>query len=68
MEIHATVMKSGHCLDIYKANSLLATYVRCCKMDEAVIIFNDLDSKDIVSWNTILSAFAQNGLYNETLQ
>ncbi|VVA13888.1 PREDICTED: pentatricopeptide [Prunus dulcis] len=68
MEIHAAVMKSGHCLDIYVANSLLAMYLRCGKTDEAAIIFNDLDAKDIVSWNTMLSGFAQNGLYNETLQ
>lgn len=67
MEIHAAVLKLNYCFDVYVANSLLAMYVRCGKMDEAAIIFDDLDNKDIVSWNTLLSGFVQNGLYKEAL-
>ncbi|KAL6214646.1 hypothetical protein ACLB2K_014078 [Fragaria x ananassa] len=67
MEIHATVLKLNYCVDIYVANSLLAMYVRCGKMEEAARFFGDLDDKDIVSWNTLPSGFVQNGLYKEAL-
>ncbi|KAL6208667.1 hypothetical protein ACLB2K_019614 [Fragaria x ananassa] len=67
MEIHATVLKLNYCVDNYVANSLLAMYVRCGKMEEATRFFGDLDDKDIVSWNTLLSGFVQNGLYKEAL-
>ncbi|XP_015891506.3 pentatricopeptide repeat-containing protein At3g63370, chloroplastic [Ziziphus jujuba] len=67
-EIHAAVLKSSHCFDTYVGNALIAMYVRCGKMVDAARIFEDLERKDNVSWNTMLSGFVQNGLYNETLQ
>lgn len=67
-EIHASVLKSSHCFDTYVGNALTAMYVRCSRMIDAARIFKDLEHKDNVSWNTMLSGFIQNGLYNETLQ
>ncbi|KAF3436242.1 hypothetical protein FNV43_RR23334 [Rhamnella rubrinervis] len=67
-EIHAAVMKSSHFFDTYVGNALIAMYMRCGKMVDAARIFNDLEDKDNISWNTMFSGFVQNGLYNETLQ
>ncbi|OAY61620.1 pentatricopeptide repeat-containing protein At3g63370, chloroplastic [Manihot esculenta] len=68
MEIHAAILKSRQLLDVYVANALLAMYFRFGKMAEAAVIFDDLDDKDIVTWNSMLTGFIQNGLYNEALQ
>lgn len=67
-EIHAAVIKSRYSSDVYVGNALLGMYVRCGKMVAAIGIFNDVEDKDIVSWNTMLSAFVQDGLYNDALQ
>lgn len=67
-EIHAAVLKSSHYFDTYVGNALIALYMRCGKMDDAARLFNDLEDKDNISWNTMLSGFVQNGLYKETLQ
>ncbi|XP_010087106.2 pentatricopeptide repeat-containing protein At3g63370, chloroplastic [Morus notabilis] len=67
-EIHASILKSSHCYDIYVGNALLAMYVRYGKMVDAVKVFNDLEVKDNVSYNTMLSGFVQNGLYNEAIE
>ncbi|XVE73053.1 hypothetical protein DITRI_Ditri11bG0087200 [Diplodiscus trichospermus] len=66
-EIHAAVLKSTQLLDSYVAGALVAMYVRCCKMSEAVRIFNELDEKDKVTWNSMLTGFIQNGRYSEAL-
>ncbi|CAL5427583.1 unnamed protein product [Camellia sinensis] len=67
MEIHATILKSNHHLDVYVANALLVMYTRCGKVGEALRIFDDMDERDNISWNSMLLAFVQNGLYNEAL-
>ncbi|KAK8630683.1 hypothetical protein V6N13_079464 [Hibiscus sabdariffa] len=66
-EIHAAVLKSAQLLHAHVAGALVAMYVRCCKMSEAVRTFNELDEKDIVAWNSMLTGFIQNGMYSEAL-
>ena len=67
MEIHAAVLKSSHCFDVYVGNALLAMYVRCGNVVDAARVFNSMVGKDNVSYNTMMSGFVQNGLYNEAL-
>ncbi|KAK8283177.1 hypothetical protein V6Z11_D08G073800 [Gossypium hirsutum] len=66
-EIHAAVLKSAQLLDAYVAGALVAMYVRCCKMSEAVRTFNKLEEKDKVAWNSVLTGFIQNGMCSEAL-
>lgn len=68
MEIHAAILKSSHFLDVYVANALLVMYARCNRMREAAKIFDMMDGKDNVSWNSMLSGFVQNRLFEEALQ
>lgn len=63
--VHAIILKYGHHLDIYVANALVVMYTRNGKMDEAARVFHDIEEKDNVSWNTMLSGFVQNGLYDD---
>uniref|UniRef100_A0A2N9G6I8 DYW domain-containing protein n=1 Tax=Fagus sylvatica TaxID=28930 RepID=A0A2N9G6I8_FAGSY len=68
MEIHAAILKASHDVNVYVVNALIAMYARCGKMDEAARIFYKMDDKDFISWNTLLSGFVQNGLYEEALK
>ncbi|RAL42162.1 unnamed protein product [Cuscuta campestris] len=65
LEVHALVIKSGHCLDAYVSNALLAMYIRNNKMHEAAQIFNGVDQKDTICWNSMISGYAQNGHFVE---
>ncbi|KAL2535439.1 Tetratricopeptide repeat (TPR)-like superfamily protein [Forsythia ovata] len=67
MEIHAVVLKSGFCRDIYVSNALLIMYTRCGKLDEAEKVFMHMDEGDNVSWNSMLSGYVQNGRHDEAL-
>ncbi|XP_024518176.1 pentatricopeptide repeat-containing protein At1g11290, chloroplastic-like isoform X2 [Selaginella moellendorffii] len=42
------------------ANSLLSVYGKCESLDDAVMVFDEMIHRDIVSWNTLIAAFVQN--------
>ncbi|XP_010279265.1 PREDICTED: pentatricopeptide repeat-containing protein At3g63370, chloroplastic [Nelumbo nucifera] len=67
MEIHAAVLKSSLYLHVYEANALVVMYARCGRMDKAARVFNKMDEKDNVSWNSMLSGFVQNELYDKAV-
>ncbi|XP_011032628.1 PREDICTED: pentatricopeptide repeat-containing protein At3g63370 [Populus euphratica] len=68
MEIHAAILRSNQVLDVYVANALVAMHVRFGKMSYAARVFDKLDEKDNITWNSMIAGFTQNGLYNEALQ
>jgi pentatricopeptide repeat protein len=37
-------------------------------MSDAARIFDKLDEKDYISWNSMFAGYIQNGLYNEALR
>lgn len=43
-------------------------YAKCGSMEEANLIFSQLQLKSIVSWNTMIGGYSQNSLPNEALQ
>ncbi|XP_021894095.1 pentatricopeptide repeat-containing protein At3g63370, chloroplastic-like, partial [Carica papaya] len=68
MEIHATVLKLNDFQNVYVYNALIALYLRCGRTVKAARIFDDLNEKDNVSWNSMIAGFVQNGLYNEGME
>ncbi|PWA89655.1 pentatricopeptide repeat-containing protein [Artemisia annua] len=66
-ELHAYLLKSDLYQDKYVANALIVMYTKYGNMKEAERIFNDMDEKDSVTWNSLLSGFVQNGLYDEAM-
>ncbi|XP_044484485.1 pentatricopeptide repeat-containing protein At3g63370, chloroplastic [Mangifera indica] len=68
MEIHTAILKSSQKLEVYVGNALIAMYARCGKLTKAERVFNSLEDKDEVSWNSMLSGFVQNGMYAEAMQ
>ncbi|XP_075506408.1 putative pentatricopeptide repeat-containing protein At5g08490 [Primulina tabacum] len=56
--LHCLVIKQGHssCLFILKA--LLNMYAKCEVLDDCRNLFDEIDVRDTVTWNIILSGFA----------
>ncbi|KAL1539717.1 pentatricopeptide repeat-containing protein, chloroplastic [Salvia divinorum] len=67
VQIHALIFKYGLSWDRYVANALLFMYSECSRVDEAERVFINTDDRDSVSWNSMLAAYVQNGLYDESL-
>lgn len=49
-------------------NSLMAMYAKLGRIDDAKIVFECFDQRDMVSWNTVISAFSQNDRFYEALE
>ena len=68
--LHGLVIKRGLEFLVPIANSLIAMYLKSHSksMDETLNIFESMENKDHVSWNSILTGFSQRGLGEDALK
>ncbi|KAK9140052.1 hypothetical protein Scep_009733 [Stephania cephalantha] len=67
-EIHGFAVKCGFDSTVFVVNSLVAMYAKCDRIDEARQLFDRMiDKKDVVSWNSIISAYSANGQSREAI-
>ena len=60
-EIHGYILRSGFCLQIVLGNVLITIYAKCGVLDWSLRIFSMMTERDVVSWNAMISAYAQHG-------
>ncbi|XP_072978581.1 pentatricopeptide repeat-containing protein At3g22690 [Typha angustifolia] len=60
-ELHGYVMRNR--LDVWDvvSNSVIDMYMKCLEPNAACTVFHMMHNKTIVSWNTVLSGFVNNG-------
>ncbi|EOX92024.1 hypothetical protein QUC31_003424 [Theobroma cacao] len=66
-QIHVLVIKNGFDMDLSLCNSLITMYSKCGGILDAEQAFRQINGADLVSWNTIIAAFAQHGLYEKAV-
>ncbi|KGN53002.2 hypothetical protein Csa_014928 [Cucumis sativus] len=67
--IHSFVMKSGLDRDTLVGNALISMYAKSGQpWYDAYAAFNSIIHKDVVTWNTIISALAEKNLMFDALQ
>ncbi|GAB2282552.1 hypothetical protein Dimus_017093 [Dionaea muscipula] len=59
--VHGLVVVTGVPIDLPLQNSLLHMYTRCSDTKSALTVFRGIKSPDLVSWNSMLSGFAESG-------
>lgn len=68
IEIHPLAIKSSYDLDILVGNALIDMYAKCGKIRDARLVFDTMIKWDVVSWNTMVSAYSMHGLGIEALK
>ncbi|KAK7271080.1 hypothetical protein RJT34_26691 [Clitoria ternatea] len=66
-QIHAQSCVAGYSDDLSVGNALVSLYARCGKVRQAYFAFNKIFAKDNISWNSLISGFAQSGYCEEAL-
>ncbi|KAH9294704.1 hypothetical protein KI387_038292 [Taxus chinensis] len=66
-QVHAQIKKLTDDLGILADNAVLSMYVRCGSIDYAHDVFEKMLEKNLISWNTMIAGFSQNGYGKEAL-
>ncbi|KAJ0113127.1 hypothetical protein Patl1_01569 [Pistacia atlantica] len=60
-EVWRKAVDFGYENDVFVGSSMLNLYAKCGRTDAALIVFNKMQRKDIVSWSSMIKGFACNG-------
>ncbi|XP_077220140.1 tetratricopeptide repeat (TPR)-like superfamily protein [Tasmannia lanceolata] len=68
-QVHGYGLRMGFYCDgkTFTINALMAMYAKFGMVDHSNTLFEQFDNRDMVSWNTMISAFAQNARFAEAL-
>lgn len=61
------VIKSQTPLKVSTYNKILEMYSKCGSMDDAYMIFNKMPSRNLTSWDTMITWLAKNGLGEDAI-
>jgi pentatricopeptide repeat protein len=67
-DIYDTILKKGLDGNIFLGNTLMDLYAKSGQLTEAKAIFDGAKSRSLVSWNTLIAGYAENGLGEEALE
>ncbi|KAK7271228.1 hypothetical protein RJT34_26955 [Clitoria ternatea] len=66
--LHCCSVRFGFDADLAVANSLVTMYVKCGEVECARKMFDEMPVRDLISWNAMISGYAQNGLARHVLE
>ncbi|OAY78079.1 putative pentatricopeptide repeat-containing protein [Ananas comosus] len=67
-QLHSYLIRFGYLSNVFSGSALLDTYAKCGCLDESHKIFQEMPERNIVSWNAMVAAYAQNGLGKKAIE
>lgn len=59
--IHDLIIRNGLELVLHVGNALISMYARCGSLTDALKVFKEMPTRDVVSWNAMIAGCAQHG-------
>ncbi|KAL5573026.1 hypothetical protein UlMin_022623 [Ulmus minor] len=66
-QLHSMAIKVGHVEELFVSSGLLDMYAKCGCLKDAEAVFEVLTSRDVISWNTMISGYSQHGQGEKSL-
>nr|XP_011466824.1 PREDICTED: pentatricopeptide repeat-containing protein At5g04780 [Fragaria vesca subsp. vesca] len=66
-QVHALLFKTGFRLNIYIVSSLIDMYSKCGSIEEAYTMFQDMEDRNTVLWNAMISGFSRHACSLEVM-
>lgn len=60
-QIHARTIKYGFNLEVPIGSALSTMYAKCGSLEDGNLVFRRMPTRDILSWNAMISGLSQNG-------
>lgn len=60
-QLHSYIIRSGYISNVFSGSALLDMYAKCGSIKDALQMFLEMPVRNLVSWNALISACAQNG-------
>lgn len=67
-QLHSFVVRSGFLSNVYCGSAVVDMYAKCGSLKDALQSFQEMPDRNPVTWNALISAYAQNGDGEGTLK
>ncbi|KAH7550230.1 hypothetical protein JRO89_XS13G0157700 [Xanthoceras sorbifolium] len=65
--LHALILKSGLCTNVFVNNSLLGMYTKCGSIEDAAKLFEKMPERTLVTWTSMISGYSHNGATHKAI-
>nr|TKW01322.1 hypothetical protein SEVIR_8G172101v2 [Setaria viridis] len=66
-ELHGKIVKYEEALGLVVSNAAITAYSQCGTLADSRRIFDGIESRDLISWNSMLGAYAYHGMDDEAM-
>ncbi|KAK9060735.1 hypothetical protein SSX86_021441 [Deinandra increscens subsp. villosa] len=66
--VHGYVIKMGFEECVFVASSLVDMYGKCGALEDARKVFDKMPERNVVTWNSMMVSYSQNGMFEEAIQ
>ncbi|XP_054803127.1 pentatricopeptide repeat-containing protein At5g39350-like [Prosopis cineraria] len=63
--VHGRTLKTSFDLDMFVQNNLMAMYMNCGEKEAAQLVFDSMQERNAVSWNTMIDGYFRNSCVDE---